>query len=122
MPDELASEAVMPRNITRSSRKSWIWRSLSGWSGVSAQAKWLMISVMPWSGTLVRAGERRRFLDGESRAGSCRCRNAAPRRRASRWCVQNASHSASSARLPITGRTLSVGEGGGAAGGMPLSA
>ena len=44
----------MPRNSERTSRKLRICRSLSGCSGVSAQARWLISSVMPWFSDWIR--------------------------------------------------------------------
>ena len=51
-----------------------------------------------------------------SRAGSCRCRNAAPRRRASRWRGRTHPTRRASAMLPITGRAWASAQAARAAG------
>ncbi len=61
------------------------------------------------------------FLGRDARAGSCRYRHAAPRRRANRGGCTNASHSASSARPLMTGRTSASAKAAAVSGAMPLS-
>ena len=111
MPEELASERGNAADRARGFRgTAGSGASLSGCSAISAQARWLISSVMPWFSDLHARRERRRLRRRKCRAGSCRCRRGAPRRRASRCAATNASHSASSVMLLMTGRARSLGE------------
>ncbi len=100
--------------------KQRICRSFSGWSGVSAQAKWLISSVKPcfsdWMrGAIATASSGvmpSRFMP----VSTC---SAAPPRQL--LLETNASHSASSVVLLITGRRLASANEGAEPGISPLS-
>ena len=47
MPDEFASDAGTPENTLAISRKVASCLALSGWLSSSAEARWLITSVMP---------------------------------------------------------------------------
>ena len=93
----------MPRKNMRTSRNAPIWRALSGCSGCSAQAKWLINSVMPWFSERMRGARAAASLtEMPSRFMPVSTCSAAPPRHP--FVAQKASHSANSTMLPITGR------------------
>jgi hypothetical protein len=93
---------------------------LSGCSVSSEQAKWLISKVMPWFSLRMRGANAAASLAVmPSRFIPVSTCSAAPPRHC--CALQKASHSASSTRLPITGRALTSAKIGAVPGARPLS-
>ena len=99
-PEELASEAGMPGNSRRAAAKASICRALSGCGGIVGAGE-VAHHQRDAVGPRHRGRGRSR---SPGRAGSCRCRHAAPRCRSSPTRATKPRHSASSSGEPRTGR------------------
>ena len=102
------------------SRNSRICLSFIGWSGVSAQAKWLISNLKPWFSDCKR-GAMATASSGvtPSRFMPVSTCSAAPPRHF--LVATKLSHSASSVVLLITGRSLASANAGAVPGMIPLS-